>query len=147
MLFTYSAERGAPPLRSWCEGCPSRSTSSKFCRAPVLRGRGLEAHGPKPELAKRLQDDAATFRPAAADKCTEQRPAEKRRILPQRKAKKRARIARDENSDENPDGNSDGDSDGGSDHDSAVGAVGDSDADLSDNEVWMSSRLSTLGFE
>jgi hypothetical protein len=31
--------------------------------------------------------------------------------------------------------------------DSAVGAVGDSDAGLSDNEVWLPSRLSTLGFE
>ena len=38
VLFTYCAERGAPPLRSWCERFPLRSTSSKFCRAPVLRG-------------------------------------------------------------------------------------------------------------
>ena len=37
VLFTYCAERGAPPLRSWCERFPLRSTSSKSCRAPVLR--------------------------------------------------------------------------------------------------------------
>ena len=117
----------------------------------ILQGRGLETHGLKPELVKRLQDYVATFRPAAADEGTEQRPAEQRRVLPQRKAKKRARIARDEDSDDksddNSDDNSDGDSDHDSDHDSAVGADGDSDSDLSDNEVWMPSRLSTLGFE
>ena len=121
----------------------------------ILQGRGLETHGLKPELVKRLQDYVATFRPAAADEGTEQRPAEQRRVLPQRKAKKRARIARDEDSDDKSDDNSDGDSDHDSDHDSAVGADGDSDNksgcravdDVSDNEVWLPSRLSTLGFE
>ena len=121
----------------------------------ILQGRGLETHGLKPELVKRLQDYVATFRPAAADEGTEQRPAEQRRVLPQRKAKKRARIARDEDSDDKSDDNSDGDSDHDSDHDSAVGADGDLDNksgcravdDVSDNEVWLPSRLSTLGFE